>query len=76
MPLSPMRRPRPMAKTAIYFDVRERDLARRALTFVVEQLREATRQNINEVQSLATKWTTVEILTLVSKFDEPQEPDE
>ena len=62
-----------MTKRAIYLDDRERELARRALEYVVVRLREATRRNVYDIQNLATKWTTVEILALLQKLEEPEE---
>lgn len=67
-------------KRAIYFDDRERDLARRVLTAVAGRL-EWQIGNLLEDRftKMAARWTIKEVDALAAKFEEPTsegEPEE
>ena len=59
-------------KRAIYFDDRERDLARRVCDAVVHRFEYQLEKQVSDHhQRMAISWTRDEINVLAAKFDEP-----
>lgn len=59
-------------KRAIYFDDRERDLARRVLGFVADRLNAQISSNLSDyLDRMALRWTCDEVKALAAKFKEP-----
>lgn len=65
-----------MAKRAIYLDDRERDLARRVFSVVIELLNNSYDKRVVEPHEyMAFKWTRRELEVLADKFAEPISDD-